>query len=92
MVMKGKAICECPNCRSIFPIDMEIDLEHVYDHIMGCDRCLEQAGDYIFTKFVGMGVPTNISGIRQALRFFDEFLIKKIDGEIDMNGETDIID
>lgn len=90
--MKGKAICECPNCNSTFPVDLDLDLDHFYDHIMGCDRCLEQAGDYIFTKFVEMGVPTNISGIRQALRFFDEYVIKKIDGEIDMNGEKGTTD
>jgi hypothetical protein len=68
-------------------VDATIDMFHVYDHVSTCPGCSNEAIDYIFSEFAKDGVATNVSGIRQALRYFDQYLVKKVEGEIE-DGET----
>ena len=67
----------CPDCG--YEMSMEVQVqevelpEHVFDHIMECKDHYERAVDYIFNQFTEMGVAVNPSGIRQILKYFDEF-------------------
>lgn len=81
----------CPQCDHELTIELEVTEtelpEHVYDHIMLCNEHLEQAVDFIFTKFTEIGVAVNMSGIKQILKYFDDFCYITVDELLE--GEED---
>lgn len=64
-----------------------MDSYHIYDHVTSCKACYDGAVDYIFSEFAKDGVAVAVSGIRQTLRYFDQYFIKMIEGEVS-NGEA----
>lgn len=76
---------ECPSCQHEIFFDIQIEQEHIYDHIMSCENCFARMTDHVFTRFVGLGVAMNGSFIRQAMKYVDEFMHIKMkeEGEID---------
>lgn len=71
---------ECPNCTHILDVNMKTVYElmdHVYDHVLDCPECFNEAVDKIFSNFVLDGFAPNSSAIRQCLKYFDMFLVNK---------------
>lgn len=95
--MEKKIEFECPECQH--PLTVEINYgevddelpEHIYDHIMRCDTCFDQAADYVFTQFVKDGFAPNSSFLRQALKYFDRFCIERHDEFEDGEDEHESI-
>lgn len=67
----------CPTCGTI--IEVHVETEHVFDHVMECQGCYDAAVDYIFSQFVQDGFAMNSSFIRQTFKYLIEHLHEKLD-------------
>jgi hypothetical protein len=73
---------ECPNCTHILAINAETlnkIMNHMYDHVMDCEVCFNEAIDMIFSNFLKDGFAPNSSAIRQCLKYFDKHLLEKME-------------
>jgi hypothetical protein len=76
-MMSKEITFNCPSCNHEMSMELQvvgIELpEHVYDHIMTCTEHFDRTVDYIFSEFAKDGVAISVSGIRQMLKYLDEF-------------------